>query len=308
MACMDDVYITSRQAKRGLKQMTKRIVALDSQKLDAIQACMYMYKLRFGGEITQGITPLVTPDYFERGGLLHIMLEPYYKLKAHKSRWQQNRATHRTIVQNCINIGRYKATKMQIDIAEVENVIDTFLKYTDFWENDGWDNIKAVEQVGSKIIYDSEDLTILYEFKIDLILQLQNAIIPVDHKSAKARRDPNQLANQFKGYCVVLGVNNIMINEIGFQKSLKPQDKFRRHVLSYSNEILEEWVGTTVWWVRHAMDVIESGYYPQNFTSCDKYSGCIYKEICIADQSVRDYKINSMFNTKNRWDVGAQNL
>ena len=289
--------------------MNKRIVALDSQKLDAIQACMFMYKLRFGSELDSGIQPLVTPDYFERGGLLHLMLEPYYKLKSHRGRWVQNRKTHRDIVNTCIHIGRFKAVKMQLDIAEVENVVETFLLYTDFWENDGWDNILAVEKSGSKIIYDSEDLLILYEFKIDLILQLSNCVMPIDHKSAKSRRDPNQLANQFKGYCKALGVNSIMINEIGFQKTLKPQDKFRRHTLSFSQPVLDEWVNNTVWWVRSAIQQIEENNYPQNFTSCDKYSGCIFKPVCIADPEIRDYKIKSLFGVKEQaWDVGANEL
>jgi hypothetical protein len=285
----------------------KRVVAVDSQKLDSIQSCMYMYKLRFGGTQEVGLTPLQTPDYFERGGLLHDMLEEYYKLKTYKSRWAQNNKTHADIVESCIIVGRTKATKMALDIAEVETVIDTFRQYVEHWENDGWTNIVAVEKVGAKQLYEDEDLQIIYEFKIDLILQINGVLVPVDHKSAKARRDPNYLANQFKGYCWGLGVNNLLLNEIGFQKTVKAVEKFRRHTLSYSESALTEWVKNTVWWVKFAIGMIETETFPMNYTSCDKYSGCIYKDICKADPEVRDYKLKTMFEGKH-WDVGGTHL
>jgi hypothetical protein len=287
----------------------KRIVAVDSQKLDAIQSCMYMYKLRFGSGLaeTTGLQPLQTPDYFERGGLLHDMLETYYKLKKYKSRWHQNGKTHADIMESCIIVGRTKATKMSLDIAEIEIVIDAFRQYTSHWENDGWYMIEAVEQVGSRVLYDSPELIILYESKIDLILNINGVMTPVDHKSAKSRRDPNYLANQFKGYCWTLGVNNLIVNEIGFQKTIKPVEKFRRHTLSYSASALKEWQENTVWWIMYAIGLIEKENFPKNYTSCDKYSGCLFKSVCAADPEVRDYKIASLFEEKH-WDVGLENL
>ena len=284
----------------------KRIVAVDSQKLDAIMACMYLYKLRFG-VIEGGLQPLQTPDYFERGGLLHDMLEPYYKMKKYRSRWLQNNHTHADIVEICIYIGRVKATKMQLDIAEIEMVIDTFRQYVEHWENDGWSNIISVERVGAKVLYNSEDLCILYEFKVDLVLSMSGVIIPVDHKSAKSKRDPNELSNQFKGYCWGLDANHLIVNEIGFQKTLKPVDKFRRHDLHYSASMLDEWVQNAIWWVKHAIDLIDREAYPKNYTSCDKYSGCDFRTICKADPEVRDYKLQTLFEIK-KWDVGEKHL
>lgn len=286
----------------------KRIVAIDSQKLDSIESCMFQYKLKFGTLTEPGNTPLVVPDYFERGGLLHDMLEYYYKLKAHKSRWMQNKRTHQDIVNSCVIIGRHRAMKMQLDIAEVETVISTFLQYTDFWENDDWNDVVAVERVGSKILYDSPDLCILYEFKVDLILRIAGQITPIDHKSSKSRRDPNSLSNQFRGYCWGLGCNRLLVNEIGYQRTLKPSEKFRRHTLSFSDSMLKEWQDNAIYWVRHALTCIDADFYPHNFTSCDKYSGCLYKPtICSADPEVREYKLQQFFQNKT-WDVGKDHL
>ena len=282
--------------------MPKRIIVIDSQRLDAIQSCMYLYKLRFGGGPS---TPQQTPDYFERGGLLHRMLESYYKIKKYRSRWELNKKTHADVVESCIIIGRTTATKMSLDIAEIETVIDTFRQYTTHWENDSWYDVLAIEQVGSRVLFESEEIVILYESKVDLILKLNGSVVPVDHKSSKSRRDPNYLANQFKGYCWILGVNSIIVNEIGFQRTLKATEKFRRHTLSYSASVLEEWKQNTTWWVLDAVKKIDTETYPMNFTSCDKYSGCMFKSICQADPEVREYKLKSLFAVTDKWDVGA---
>lgn len=299
----------------------QKIIAADSQRLDAIQSCAYMFDLKFNNSSV----PATPADYLERGGLLHEMLSTYYKLRQRRSRWQQNGKNHADIVESCIVAGRHFGVKTQLDIAEVEYTIEIFMQYTDFWENDGWDNecIVGVEEVGSKVLYESEDLIILYEAKMDLITNLSGRINPTDHKHSKSRRDPNQLANQFKGYCWFLsndpiecekgyklytGCNNITINEVGFQKTVKPVDKFRRHVLSFSDAILKEWVINSVYWLKQALIWEEEGFFPQNFTSCDKYSGCDYKHVCTKDPGeYRDFILRKDF-VKRIWDVGEKHL
>lgn len=286
----------------------KRIVAIDSQKLSALQSCMYAYGLQFGKNGGPGYTPLQTPDYFERGDLIHTMMAEYYSLRRFRSRWQQNGKTHADIVQSCITVGRHKAVKMELDIADVEESVHVFLQYTDFWENDGWDQVVGVEQVGAKVLYDSEDLLILYESKIDLMIKLDNyPVLPIDHKTTKSHRAPNELADQFKGYAWTLNCNNLLVNEVGFQKTKKPHEKFQRHLLSFPQDIIDEWVENSVWWVRHGLSLMDAGIYPHNYTSCDKFSGCIYKDLCTAERAVRDYKLHVGFKERT-WDVGKEHL
>jgi hypothetical protein len=281
--------------------MSKRIFVLDSQRLDAIQSCAYLYHTKF----VSNLVPVNTPLYLERGGLIHEMLCTYYKLKKYRHRWQQNHTTHADIVQICVNVGRYKANKLKMDISEVEETIYIFMQYTDHWENDSWNDIAAVEQVGSKILYEDDNLIILYEVKIDLIISLQGKLIPIDHKSSSSRREPNHLSNQFKGYCWFLESNNIIQNEIGFQKTVKPVDKFRRHVISFASSIIEEWVTNTIFWVNLQIGMNDNGISPRNYTSCDKYSGCELKHICMADPGeYREFKIRELL-TERKWDVGA---
>jgi len=290
---------------------SKRIVAVDSQKLDALASCMYMYKLKFGASSEDmGKQPIQVPDYFERGDLVHCLMEAYYKMKRYRSRWRQNKRTHADVVQSAINVARWKASKMELDIADIENIIDNFLQYTELWENDAWtdESIIFVERVFSKVLYDSPELLVLYEGKIDLAVKINGQITPIDHKSAKQRRDPNQLSNQFRGYCWFLGVNTLLVNEFGFQKTIKPVDKFRRLALQFSDNQIAEWRENAIYWVKNGLNLIEQGLYPQNFTSCDKYSGCIFKPtICSADPEIRDFKLAQFFEDRV-WDVRRKHL
>jgi len=197
---------------------------------------------------------------------------------------------------------------MQLDIAEVEETIHIFGQYTDHWENDGWDNIIDVEAVGSKKIYEDDNLIILYEVKIDLIPEIGGMKIPVDHKHSSSRRDPNELSNQFKGYCWFLGSNNLIVNEIGFQKTVKPVDKFRRHVLSFPHAIIEEWKENTIFWVKMQLHYDEANTHPRNYTSCDKFSGCELKAVCKAEPGdLRNHKLSQGFKERV-WDVGKEHL
>lgn len=284
--------------------MPKKIVAVDSQRLDGMQFCSFFYNTKFN----RNLVPSQVPEYLERGGLIHEMLSTYYKLKKYRQRWGQNKKTYADIIDSCINVGRYFGNKMQLDVAEVLYTIEIFKQYTSYWENDDWNNIVSVERVGSKVLFEDDDIIILYEGKIDLVLKIGNELIPIDHKHSGSRRDPNQLANQFKGYCWLLGTNNCIVNEIGFQKTVDAKDKFRRHTISYSDNIISEWINNTVLWIKHQLGLEELGLAPRNYTSCDKYSGCDYKHICLSDPGeFREFKLHKDF-VERIWDVGGKHL
>ena len=313
-----------------MPQKEPRIVVVDSQKLSSIQTCMKHYDLCH----IQGYEPHVKPDFFERGSLTHDGLMLYYRLKKIRSKWQSDTTlsllnevsldndllemmkssislkdcchSHQDIVDICAISMNCLGLKTALDFTDIENNIKTFHQYTEHYENDGWDNILAVEEVGSFVLWQNDDLIIVYEMKIDLIISLQNMpILPVDHKTGNRRVDPNEMSNQFRGYCVGLKVNNLFQNQIGFQKTLKPVEKFQRHLLSWNDDILNEWRDESAWWIRHGLDLIDRGIFPHNLTSCDKYSGCIYRPVCKKEPLIRQLTLNASFDHREeKWDVG----
>lgn len=282
----------------------KPVYVADSQVLNDCMACARKAHYTFDKDLV----PMIKPSYFETGGLLHDMLAPYYRLRRYRSRWAQNNKTHADIIDICMKIGYVHAAKLSLDMDEIEMTMNAFRDYTVFNANDAWDNILSVEEVASKILYEDNDLIILYEGKIDLSIALTNCpLMPIDHKTSKMRRDPNLLSNQFMGYCWLLDVNNIIENKIGFQKTLTPAEKFQRHTLSYSPPLLTEWKENSIYWLKKYIYDSSNNFYPANYTSCDKYSGCIYRDVCSSTADSREEKLTRMFNIK-KWDVGKEGL
>jgi hypothetical protein len=302
--------------------MVQKIIAADSQVLNSVQFCMRAMK--YSHEMS--LRSIQPKDYLERGDLLHRMLQTYYTLKKYRARWTLNRphprksdavVTHADVVDIAVRVGRHHAIRLALDLTEVEVVIATFREYCTHRASDGWDRIIAVEQVGSFILFENEEYKIIYQVKIDLVVELQNLpVVGVDHKSTKRRSEdvigpdgstfpPEALLNQFMGYCAALGTNNFIKNEIGFQKTLAPKDKFIRKLISYSNDNIAEWKDEAAYWLIKAEKESAIGVYPRNLTSCDKYSGCDYRFICKSDRTLRPQKIDLMFEKKAKWDVGT---
>lgn len=299
--------------------MPKTIIAADSQLLNSVQYCARATK--YTHEL--GLSPITIPDYYEKGGLLHDMLKTYYILRMYRNRWAFNKmrrdsnpVSHADVVDICVRVGRHLANKMRLDLDDVEVVIGTFRDYCTHRANDGWDQVIAVEQTGSFILYEDDRYKILYMVKMDLVLQLQNLpVIGVCHKSMSKRVsdviapdgstfNPGQLENQFMGYALALGTNSFIKNDIGFQKTLKPSEKFNRHLLNFSNDNLEEWRQESAWWlIRHHEDSA-IGLHPRNLTSCNKFSGCLYRPVCKVDRELRYKKLLTITEKKDVWDVG----
>ena len=278
--------------------MSKLTLVMDSQRLNEIQLCPEKYNLGF-------VNNLILPqkqEFFESGTLMHEMLATYYKVRKYRSRWEQNKHDHDKIIAICHRVAKHFLIKMSLPVETAFEHLEVFEQYVRHFQHDGWETL-AVEQAGVKELYDSEDLRILYEVKIDLVARIQGRIFAVDHKTSRRRQEPTDMSNQFMGYCWFLGIPNLIVNKIGFQTSLKPKDKFNRYVLSYSPERLEEWKDNTVWWGRRLAFHLQNNSWPKNLTSCDKWGGCIYQKICQVEPAARPWRISRDYEVRERaWD------
>ena len=227
--------------------------------------------------------------------------------------------TKRDIIDFCLRAGQVMASKMQIDTETSDNVMFQFNAYCEFYSNDPWTTL-AVEEVGSKILFENESLKIIYSGKIDRLVQQGNIIAPMDHKSSERRGDVSSMSNQFIGYCFLLNVNHIIIDKIGFQKTLKPAERFQRFILHIDQGRIDEWQANSVnTLLIHLMTSVGSEsdaleYYKMlrlkmmapmmNLTSCDKYSGCIYRNVCESSPEGRSWIKERDFIVREKWDVG----
>jgi len=253
---------------------------------------------------------------------MHFMLEVYYGLKFQCARfdseswktlieaglydpskligWNYDEENKRITL--CKEIGRFWATKMDADPLELEEVIYQFEEYCKFYKNDIW-KIKAVEEVGMRILHEDEEFKIVYVCKTDLIAEHVSLFAPWDHKTGERNQTPHNTSNQFRGTCFVLGVNVMIINKIGFQKTLSPAERFLRYPLEISNSLIEEWRQDTIYWAKVLDFYMTNDYWPRNYTGCDKYSGCLYRSLC---EKSPEYRLNTeemLYHIGESWDV-----
>lgn len=190
---------------------------------------------------------------------------------------------------------------------DIKLAFKTMEEYFDYYKNDHWTPLE-VEVVKGKVLYEDDDVRILFKAKYDEIVDTNQGIYPVDHKSMKQRRDTLNLNNQFTSQCVLLGTRTMFINKIGFQTSLKPSEKFLRPAISYSMDRLIEWQTEILpYWTKIMLMYAESGYWPPNFTHCQSnYGPCIFKDVCTADRGMREEELKLAFVVGEPWDPTSE--
>lgn len=293
-----------------------RTIALDSQILNTVCACGRKAYLEF----LQNWRPTEKAEALEKGDLMHRMLAHYYRGR------MARRTDINNVIGEAIEIAHKASVDMDLTESTIEENIGQFKAYALWWQSDGWTPLE-VERPFSKVLYKREDegvwrvgdviategtpgaqfhmtregIQILYEGVIDLIADTPHGIFVVDHKTSSRRGTPTKLSNQFMGYCWATGSWNFIVNKVGFQKTLSEKERFERPFLSYNPPIIQEWAEQAVYWTKVLIGYIDSGYYPPNFTSCDKYSGCIFQKVCEAIPEVREYKLMTNFYVGEPW-------
>lgn len=184
-----------------------------------------------------------------------------------------------------------------------KHILLTMEEYFDYYRNDHWVTLEA-EVVKGKILYEDEEIRILWKAKLDWVVDTNQGIYPVDHKTMKQRRDNLSLNNQFIGQCLIMGTRNMFLNKIGFQASLKPEEKFIRPAVSYSAARLMEWQSEILpYYAKLLLMYDEAGYYPPNFTACEgKFGNCVFCGVCGSDPGMREEELKNNFVIGPEWN------
>jgi hypothetical protein len=96
----------------------------------------------------------------------------------------------------------------------------------------------------------------------------------------------------------------MIVNKIGFQTTLKPEEKFQRVMIPYTADRLLEWQSQTLpHYAYMYLNYIETGYWPQNFTHCEtKYGDCIMVPHCEANPNMRAEVVNMNYVKGPVWN------
>lgn len=282
----------------------RKNIIFDATILNNLQACAQ--KLYLGSE--QDLIPVGSkPDYFDEGDLLHKMFEFYnLVLKDYGVKILYDNGLFPRLQKAASDYGQWISISLDLSQVECSEVIKQFNEYTTHTRMDGVTVIEA-EKAFIIELFKDEELGVYYTGKIDRMTDTPSfGRVPRDYKSGGQRKKVLALNNQFTGYTLVTGSDIIIVDKVGFQKTLKPEDRFSHNPLYYNQFKKDKWKANTIWWAKQYAFYLENSTWPLNLTSCDKWSGCQFVEICDAnDEEIRQHIIKTKFVIGEKWDVTA---
>lgn len=269
-------------------------IVFDATELDNFEMCAFRWHLYHH----LNLRPKNTPSYFEKGSLLHHMLEGYYKRKKEFGFVDQD------ALEAIIEEGRIESVEFDLPLLEVSATIFQVREYARYYEDETVVPV-FVEQPMLVKIFEDEDLILYLSGKPDLVFHYRNQtdLIVMDHKGVSREFPYSPLRNQFLLYTTAVGTDTFILNKVGYQKTKKPKDRFLRATFVYPKEIQEEWKQDTIMSARQMALAIQHDHYPKNRTSCEKFNGCFLQRYCTTRPQAREFLIGPEYIVGEPWDV-----
>lgn len=149
---------------------------------------------------------------------------------------------------------------------------------------------------------------------LDRVVDWNDSLFVLDHKTAMSTISDYyfkqyDLSNQMTLYTlagrIVLKtpVRGVLISAA--QIMLEDHNRFVRGVTYRTEAQLDEWQSDLHYWFTLAETYATQGYWPMNDTSCDKFGGCKFREVCSKAPHVRKHYLASDFTKleeADRWN------
>jgi hypothetical protein len=312
----------------------RKNIVLDSQILSTLMGCPRLADFRFNHNF---ISIAGKTNSLECGSIVHIFNEYYYKAIINRAKKDEaygyGIAAAEMYIKGCAGCATFvKSPDFPkppcghkpfefpgvVNTPREPNMTDPKEKYKTGWQwvldtcdqyyhsvlrNDHWIPLEA-EVVKKELLYEDDEIRVLWKAKLDLVADTNQGIYPVDHKTMKQNRDTINLNNQFTGQAILMKTRGVYINKIGFQKTLKPEEKFIRSIVNYSAERLLEWQGEILpYYAKLLLMYAETGYWPPNYDHCEgKYGNCNFLKVCESNPDMREGEVKKAFIIGPEWN------
>jgi hypothetical protein len=270
-------------------------IVVDSQLLSSIQRCPARTNFYF----EKDFRTIEKPLSLVRGTLIHYFFSKYYGARKESD----NKLDWESCAQSAWTLTRPESVKLELPDIEINNVFRSLEQYVEFRKHEPME-VKFVEEPFAFELYKDDTLRIVYVGVIDLIASLMGSEDKLfDHKSQTRRSEYILLDDQFEGYCTATQSNNLWVNVIGLQTSLKPDEKFRRVCLSYPQDLLNRWKTHVIYWVKQYLIYSKNDEWPENHQGCFKFQLCEFYEVCCsATPESKAWKLQNQFLVGDKWD------
>jgi len=318
-----ETYPLAQAFDSGLAEVIikKKNIILDASMFTSYMACARLFNFVYNMQL---IDIDGKGNSLEAGSIAHAILEIFYTNLINGFSRSLSIAAGMTAGEEyyfgCLDCKQSKCIKhkksdpylgcknvpMESDKYEVGYnwIVKTMEEYFQHTMSDPYIPLES-ESVKGKVLYEDDEIRILWKAKIDVIVTNSNMKpTSMDHKTRKIDRKMGDINNQFMGQCLIMGTNNVIVNKIGWQKSLKPAEKFVRETMSYTYDRLAEWKNETLpTYVYKFLHSIDLDRWDPNNTHCEnRYGFCDFYEVCRVDRSLREGKLKELFMVGPKWD------
>lgn len=284
--------------------------AFDATTLESAQMCLRLYQYQFveHWEPKYKSTDLIFGGHYAKG------IERYHKFRAagdsHNAAVEKviDLALRDTWETRTMSDGRVIGVPWQSNHATKtrETLIRSLIWYLDeVIEHDPMKTVilsngNAAVELSFKLVIDDDNL---YCGHLDRVVDYGGQIMIADNKTTGSTVGPYyfkqyDLSFQMSGYAFAgkmiyqQPVKGIVIDAaqiaVGFSR-------FERGVTFRTDAQIEEWYSDMLSLINAIKNANRTGYYPRNTSSCTKYGGCAFADVCSRDPALRPIILKSEF-------------
>jgi len=292
--------------------MPKTNIVFSASSLKLFKHCKKKFK--YAHLMRKTVPVHEKPRALDLGTLGHIGMEMYFNQLAEGIHF--NDRIHNALMK--IKATAADASVSNVDITEELPILENaFTQSCEFWRfEDEHLEILAIETPFDYILFEDEFIRIIISGKVDLLVNkpamgggASYTNLPYDHKFISRDFPSDRLDDQFINYTIPTGSNFLIVNKVGMQKTLKPEEKYKRIPLSYDPLIVQQWKDNTIETiVNEYLNSVVKDSFPMNEGSCRKYGRlCEFYDVCNSSgEAAKAFKLDSQYSDREPWDKYAE--